>query len=100
MRVVSPRQELLIQSQKARPLLDHPLEQVFLWQVWRPLFARPACDRLRATPGVCKQDKATNLLDRLEDFDLCVLAFLIDPNVPFTNNTGEQDICLSRKPEV
>jgi transposase len=42
--------------------------------------------------GRAKQDKATNLLDRLEDFDLCVLAFLIDPNVPFTNNTGEQDI--------
>ena len=42
--------------------------------------------------GRTKQDKATNLLDRLEDYDLCVLAFLIDPNVPFTNNQGEQDI--------
>ena len=39
-----------------------------------------------------KQGKAANLLDRLEDYDLCVLAFLIDPNVPFTNNQGEQDI--------
>lgn len=38
------------------------------------------------------QDKATNLLDRLEDFDLSVLAFLLDPQVPFTNNQGEQDI--------
>lgn len=38
------------------------------------------------------QSKAANLLDRLEDFDLCVLAFLIDLNVPFTNNQGEQDI--------
>jgi transposase len=28
----------------------------------------------------------------LEDFDLCVLAFLIDPAVPFTNNQGEPDI--------
>jgi len=29
---------------------------------------------------------------RLEDYDLCILAFLLDPNVPFTNNQGEQDI--------
>jgi len=36
------------------------------------------------------------LLDRLEDFDLCVLAFLIDPNVPFTNNQGEQDLRMSK----
>lgn len=38
------------------------------------------------------QSKAANLLDRLEDYDLSVLAFLIDPAVPFTNNQGEQDI--------
>jgi len=42
--------------------------------------------------GRTQQSKAANLLDRLEDYDLCVLAFLIDPNVPFTNNQGEQDI--------
>jgi transposase len=42
--------------------------------------------------GRSKQSKAANLLDRLEDYDLSVLAFLIDPNVPFTNNQGEQDI--------
>jgi transposase len=42
--------------------------------------------------GRAKQDKATNLLDRLEDYDLCVLAFLVDPSVPFTNNQAEQDI--------
>jgi len=38
------------------------------------------------------QSKAANLLDRLEDYDHCVLAFLIDLKVPFTNNQGEQDI--------
>lgn len=38
------------------------------------------------------QSKAASLLDRLEDYDLCVLAFLLDLNVPFTNNQGEQDI--------
>jgi transposase len=46
--------------------------------------------------GRTKQCKAANLLDRLEDFDLCVLAFLIDPNVPFTNNQGEQDIRMNK----
>ncbi|MCC6232577.1 MAG: IS66 family transposase [Verrucomicrobiales bacterium] len=48
--------------------------------------------RRQAGQGRTAQDKATNLLDRLEDFDLSVLAFLIDPQVPFTNNQGEQDI--------
>jgi len=48
--------------------------------------------RRRAGQGRSAQDKATNLLDRLEDYDLSVLAFLIDPKVPFTNNQGEQDI--------
>jgi transposase len=48
--------------------------------------------RRKPGQGRTQQDKATNLLDRLEDYDLCVLAFLLDPNVPFTNNQGEQDI--------
>ena len=42
--------------------------------------------------GRCAQSKAANLLDRLEQFDLSVLAFLFDERVPFTNNQGEQDI--------
>lgn len=42
--------------------------------------------------GRTRQCKAANLLDRMEDYDLCVLAFLIDPKVPFTNNQSEQDI--------
>ena len=48
--------------------------------------------RRRAGQGRTQQSKAANLLDRLEDYDLSVLAFLIDPAVPFTNNQGEQDI--------
>jgi transposase len=45
-------------------------------------------------PGVPKgrQSKAANLVDRLEGYDLCYLAFLFDPDVPFTNNQAEQDI--------
>jgi transposase len=48
--------------------------------------------RLAPGQGRCAQSKAANLLDRLENFDLCVLAFLFDERVPFTNNQGEQDI--------
>lgn len=39
-----------------------------------------------------KQSKAANLLDRLEDYEHCILAFLSNPEVPFTNNQAEQDI--------
>ena len=48
--------------------------------------------RLAPGQGRCAQSKAANLLDRLEDFDWCILAFLLDERVPFTNNQGEQDI--------
>ena len=48
--------------------------------------------RRRPGQGRTQQGKTANLLDRLEDYDLRVLAFLIDPAVPFTNNQGEQDI--------
>jgi transposase len=48
---------------------------------------RPAPKAPRA-----KQSKAANLLDRLEDNDQCILAFLSVPQVPFTNNQAEQDI--------
>jgi transposase len=39
-----------------------------------------------------KQSKACNLLDRLEDYEHCIMAFLSSPEVPFTNNQAEQDI--------
>jgi len=48
--------------------------------------------RLAPGQGRCAQSKAANLLDRLEDFEWSVLAFLWDERVPFTNNQGEQDI--------
>jgi transposase len=37
-----------------------------------------------------KQSKAQNLLDRLEGFDDCILAFLWEPDLPFTNNEAER----------
>lgn len=42
------------------------------------------------------QSKAANLLDRLEDFELNVLAFLIFEEVPFTNNGAERDIRMEK----
>jgi len=42
------------------------------------------------------QSKAANLLDRLEDFDLNVLAFTIFEEVPFTNNGAERDIRMEK----
>lgn len=42
------------------------------------------------------QSKAANLLTRLEDYDLSVLAFLLDPEVPFTNNTSERDMRMAK----
>ena len=40
--------------------------------------------------GRIKQTDATNLLGRLRDHANEVLHFLRNPNVPFTNNTGER----------
>lgn len=37
-----------------------------------------------------KQSKAQNLLDRLEDYDDCILAFLWELDLPFTNNEAER----------
>jgi transposase len=48
--------------------------------------------RLAPGQGRGAQSKAANLLDRLEDFDWSILAFLWDGRVPFTNNQAEQDI--------
>lgn len=42
------------------------------------------------------QGKAANLLNRLEDFELNVLAFTIFEEVPFTNNGAERDIRMEK----
>lgn len=42
--------------------------------------------------GRKKQTKAQNLLDRLENHEDWVLAFLHDFQIPFTNNLAEQDV--------
>jgi len=42
------------------------------------------------------QSKAANLLDRLQDFELHVLAFMVFEEVPFTNNGSERDIRMEK----
>jgi transposase len=65
-----------------------------LHQIFDEYYSILAKGRLKHPRSITrkKQSKAANLLTRLEDDDVCVLAFLGDPAVPFTNNQGEQDI--------
>jgi len=54
-----------------------------------PIIAPPDAPKKR---GRKKQTKAQNLLDRLEEHENWILAFLHDFKIPFTNNLAEQDI--------
>ena len=46
--------------------------------------------------GRKKQSKAQNLLNRLEEHEQWVLAFLHDFRIPFTNNQAEQDVRMNK----
>lgn len=46
--------------------------------------------------GRPRQSRAYNLLRRLRDHEGSVLAFLVQPGVPFTNNRSEQDLRMSK----
>jgi transposase len=65
------------------------------WAQYRAILAKGRRRHPRLQ-GRGKQSKAANLLNRLQDYDLSVLAFLFDPHVPFTNNGGERDIRMEK----
>ena len=46
--------------------------------------------------GRVKKTKELNLLERLRDFENDALLFMVDPEVPFTNNRGENDIRMTK----
>jgi transposase len=50
----------------------------------------------RGKRGKQKQRDGKNLLDRLHEMRECVLRFLYDLGIPFTNNQGEQDIRMMK----
>jgi transposase len=83
----------------ARVERDGVLVEKAFQQLWARYQAILAKGRQRhpRRQGKQAQSKAANLLDRLEDHDWSVLAFLFDPHVPFTNNQGERD---SRREKV
>jgi transposase len=86
----------LVKQRKAR---DAPLSPKEL-QRWYRRYRRILCEGRRANPkaqpqkkrGRPKQSKAQNLLDRLQEYDYCILAFLYDWDLPFTNNEAERPL--------
>ena len=46
--------------------------------------------------GRLKRSKSRNLLERLSKYEDDVLRFMLDINVPFTNNQGENDIRMTK----
>ena len=43
-----------------------------------------------------KKSKERNLMERLRDFENDVLLFMVETDVPFTNNRGENDIRMTK----
>jgi transposase len=53
-------------------------------------------ERIEGKRGKISQSKSRNLLDRLVNYEDEVLRFLTNPEVPFTNNQGENDIRMTK----
>jgi transposase len=88
---------VMLREVKQRKARDAPLTEPELdewhrryWRVLRqgrrdnPLTAAQTSGKER------KQTKEQNLLDRLERYDHCILAFLDNFDIPFTNNEAER----------
>ena len=88
---------------KARKARDAPWRQaeVDQWyeRYWKILRAGRRANPLTAEQKVKKrrkQSKEQNLLDRLESYDQCILAFLADLELPFTNNEAERPLRMMK----
>jgi transposase len=85
----------LLESLQRRKRAGAPDEKAFK-KILARYHAILAKGRLHHPGNQGAPSKAANLLDRLEDYDLSVLACLCDPEVPFTNNQGERDIRMEK----
>lgn len=56
----------------------------------------PPDPNVKKKRGREKKTKERNLLERLRDFETDVLRFMRDPQVPFTNNSGENDLRMTK----
>ena len=56
----------------------------------------PDKSQRKGSRGRLKRSRARNLLERLIGFEKETLRFMDDPNVPFTNNQGENDIRMTK----
>ena len=70
-------------------------------RTYRTLLAKGCRRHPRQAPvpgrrGRARQSHAYNLLRRLRDHEASVLAFLSDPQVPFTNNQAERDLRMMK----
>ena len=52
--------------------------------------------RKKGQRGRIKRSKSRNLLERLINFESDVLRFMVEPDIPFTNNLGERDIRMTK----
>jgi transposase len=53
-------------------------------------------DKEKGKRGRQKRSKSRNLLERLINYEDDVLRFMTDPEIPFTNNLGENDIRMTK----
>jgi transposase len=88
---------------KARRARDAPWRPAELDQwhqrYWKILHAGRRANPLSAEQRAKKrpkQSKEQNLLDRLESYDQCILAFLSERELPFTNNEGERPLRMMK----
>ena len=88
---------------KARRARDAPWRPAELDQwhqrYWKILRAGRRANPLSAEQRAKKrpkQSKEQNLLDRLESYDQCILAFLSERELPFTNNEGERPLRMMK----